>query len=208
MAEGAPAGAPTTSGLDSVVHSSHQPPPVSGLNLSNVGGSGVQRTDHENGDNSDDGGCGDDSGTSHRHHRHHLSQVSLPTASPPASPPPEHSPRETNRLRAHFPDDHLLEQTFSARPRPITSNDRTYTGGEKDREPAAHRGVWQTIRNWTQDWKEDFGSPEDHQDITNLIGDTGIDPQVIRKMKSHGRVSSLVSSPGPPSTIWTGDHRY
>lgn len=203
MSEGTTPGAPVALGPS---HSSHQPPPVAGLNISQIGGSDPGQAGHTDGDGDGDGlglGSGSDAerNNHHHHHRHHVSQISVQSASPPLSPPPpEHSPRENNRLRAHFPDDHRLEETFATRPRPITSNDRAYSG-EKDREPAAHRGVWQNIRNWVSDWKEDFGTADARQDVTNILGDSGIDPHVIRKLKDHNRISSIVSTAGFSPTI-------
>lgn len=79
--------------------------------------------------------------------------------------------------------------------------------GEKDRNPAAHCGIWQDIREWCSNLWSDLGAPDKQQDRQDLIGDVGIDLQIILKMtgkekkggkkKSHHRVSSLIA----PSTM-------
>lgn len=83
------------------------------------------------------------------------------------------------------------------------ANGSTYDG-EKDREPAAHRGAWQSFRNWMAAWKEDLGSPTKEQDVQDIAGDIGIDLETIRKItgvpgkkgkrhSNHNRVSSLIA---------------
>ncbi|KAK6075491.1 Uncharacterized UPF0442 protein C7D4.12c 2 [Seiridium cupressi] len=166
MAEGAMPGAPTISGTDSASHFYNQPPPVTGLSTS-PDVPDTAEVDQYTSLNGLHGG-------------------------PTPSPPQPETGRTTPGPRARFPDDESqLQQVFSARPIPVASRS-SQPVGEKDREPAAHRGVWQSFRNWVDGWREDFGSAQAHQDITNLIGDAGIDPQILRKIKA-GRVSSLVA---------------
>ncbi|ORY60840.1 uncharacterized protein BCR38DRAFT_47732 [Pseudomassariella vexata] len=176
MAEGMSAGAPTVSGTDEAFHHNNQPPPVIGLSTSgsasdaNEGSNASSRTTHATGADEGDK-C---------------------LAAPPSSTP--RLDTTPPRLRAHFPDEsHQLEHTFSTRPIPIQTRSSRY--GENDRDPTRHRGAWQSFRDWWEEWRQDLGSPEKHQEITNLIGDTGIDVYAIRKMKSHGRIASLVRCP-------------
>jgi hypothetical protein len=168
MAEGAMPGAPTISGTDDASHFYNQPPPVSGLSTSPDASNAVEM----------------------------MHNVSLNDIHGVHDRPAPSSQAETGQStpgpRARFPEDESqLQQVFSARPIPVDSRSEK-TAGENDREPAAHRGLWQSFRNWLDDWRQDFGSAQAHQDITNLIGDAGIDPYIIKKMKS-GRISSLVS---------------
>lgn len=159
-------GAPTISGTDDASHFYNQPPPVAGLNFSPEASDAVETTH--------------DISLNELHQR--------PTPSPQTE-----TGGSTPGPRARFPDnEHELQQVFSAPPIPVDSR-ISRPAGETDREPSAHRGPWQAFRNWLDDWREDFGSPQAHQDITNLIGDAGIDPQILKKIKS-GRISSLVSS--------------
>lgn len=123
------------------------------------------------------------------------------------STPPSPAIPETPR-RAHFPDEPAeLTRAYSAPERaPTIPPDLNGAGydGEKDRLPAAHRGLWQDFRNWMADWKHDLGSPDKEQDTQDLIGDIGIDLQTIRKLMgsagkkarqhgNHNRVSSLIA---------------
>ncbi|KAI1871643.1 hypothetical protein JX265_005629 [Neoarthrinium moseri] len=175
MAEGAMPGAPEISGVDSAEHFYHQPPPVAGLSM---GGSTQISSEETQVDTPD----------SEHHERRPLYQ-----ASRAPSPSRDNMESSTPGPRAHFPEDGVqLAQAYSARPIPTESHSSRYAG-EKDREPASHRGVWQSFRDWCESWQEDFGAPHKHQDVADIIGDAGIDPQIFRKMKSHGRVSSLVA---------------
>ncbi|KAI4601792.1 hypothetical protein KJ359_010656 [Pestalotiopsis sp. 9143b] len=178
MAEGAMPGAPTISGTDDASHFYNQPPPVAGLSTSPDASDAVEKLP--------------DILSSEYHNGN--------------TPPHADTETSTPGHRARFPDDDAqLQQVFSARPIPVQSRG-SQGAGENDREPAAHRGAWQSFRNWVDEWREDFGSAQAHQDITNLIGDAGIDPSIIRKIKA-GRVSSLDSSPAIP-TIPTPGHPW
>lgn len=131
---------------------------------------------------------------------------SSPNGNGPTPPSPANP--DTPR-RARFPEEPAkLTKTYSAPQRAptihSTINADAYDG-EKDREPALHRGVWQSFRNWMSAWKHDLGSPTKEQDVQDLIGDIGIDLQTIRKItgssgkkgKKHGgnhnRVASLIA---------------
>lgn len=166
MAEGAMPGAPTISGTENAAHFYNQPPPIAGLSIGREASKAVQ---------ADEDGSLDDS-----HSRQTV-------------PPQMDTGHSTHGPRARFPDNEdELQQVFSAPPISTDSRMSQSGGGEKDREPAAHRGAWQSFRTWLDDWRQDFGAVEAHQDITNLIGDTGIDPLILKKIKV-GRISSLVS---------------
>lgn len=131
---------------------------------------------------------------------------------PPLTPLSPDTPR-----RAHFPSEPIT-RTYSAPEREQSVNgpgdrsadaDETVTSydGEKDRNPAAHRGLWQDFRDWGSNLWNDLGTPHQHQDRQDLIGDVGIDLQTIRKITGkgkkggkkmgHNRVSSLIA----PSTM-------
>lgn len=180
-------GAPTISGTEDATHFYNQPPPVSGLSI------GPDTSDAQTATNN-------------------LSLNELhekPTPSPHAE-----TGQSTPAPRARFPEDeNELQQVFSARPIPIGPR-ASQQGGERDREPSAHRGAWQAFRNWLNEWREDFGSPQAHQDISTLIGDAGIDPQILRKVKSGRNVASLVSFVAFDSALcivslpWTSPSTY
>lgn len=211
-------GAPQISGTDEdSQHFYHQPPPVAGINFGSQTESidyassndAILRpleelrpdsTNHDRwlrrhlGDHEDTGDESDAPGSE-------LGSSAVPHGSPLATPQPA-TPR-----RAHFPSDTTqLAKTYSAPRRERTgfsSADGVAYDGEKDREPARHRGAWQSLRRWFASWREDLGSPEREQDLQDLIGDIGIDLQTIRKVTgkgkgrkgkhNHNRVSSLIA---------------
>lgn len=196
MAEGAPPGAPNVSGTDEdPSHFFHQPPPVAGVNF----GSSPSQSDRIN-----------------------LNQDISHTEQSPTTPQTPSTPKTPRRLR--FPsDDGQLRQTHSAPSIGDNGDDdgdedvrhdgggdgvsdfRTDNDGEPDRDPAAHRGCWQSFRDWMTSFKQDFGEPERSQDVQDLMGDIGIDVRTLKSMlkssksgrrgrqKAHNRVSSLIA---------------
>lgn len=225
MAEGAMPGAPQISGTeDDSQHFYHQPPPVEGVNF----GSQPEAIDHATSNEpilQPPEELRPDSGDRQHWHSHvdtgedtdspesPLAGSPVLSPVPPASPTLHGSPlalpsQPDTPRRAHFPSEPTqLTRTYSAprRTRTDTVDATAYDGtydGEKDREPAAHRGVWQSFRNWFTSWRDDLGSPDKDQDIQDLIGDIGIDLQTIRRITgkgkkskkgSHARVSSLIA---------------
>lgn len=123
----------------------------------------------------------------------------VPQGSPVRNGSPHAMPQPDTPRRAHFPSEpDELTKTYSAPRRAQTglshmdgadpgSAGGVAYDGEKDREPAAHRGPWQSFRNWLARWKADLGSPDQAQDLQDLIGDVGIDLQTIRKVTGRGK---------------------
>lgn len=208
MAEGAPAGAPNVSGTDEdSSHFHHQPPPVDGINF----GSYNAQDAHDTPEPSE----AETSTTGTPDIMQHFPPASPAGESPlfpltrPGTPDvpmssqdaiEESTPRAPH-ARARFPSDAgKLFKTYSApRSDPKQSAAPAYDG-EKDREPAAHRGFWQSVRNGISAMGGDLGWPDKQQDIQDIIGDVGIDLEVIKKTRkagkgrAHKRVSSLVGS--------------
>lgn len=134
----------------------------------------------------------------------------IPSSPPNGNHPTPPSPANPDTpRRARFPEEPAkLTRTYSAPQRAPTThstNNADSYDGEKDREPARHRGVWQSFRNWMSAWKHDLGAPAKEQDLQDLIGDIGIDLQTIRKITggsgkkgkknggNHNRVASLIA---------------
>ncbi|KAI1329885.1 pheromone-regulated membrane protein [Xylariaceae sp. FL0255] len=140
-----------------------------------------------------------------------LDDLTSSAASTSANLPNVDGNRKAAGTHARFPEEpEALNKIYSARPRPVTSGSSSGYAGEKDREPSAHNGFWASFRKWIDDWREDFGAPRPHQDIRDLIGDTGIDITAIRKIKSHGSQSHLSSLIGPSLMMarpGLGDHK-
>lgn len=225
MAEGAMPGAPQISGTEEdSQHFYHQPPPVEGVNF----GSQPEAIDHALSNEPiilppED--LRPDSGDHQYWHSHvdtgqdtdcpesPLAGSPVLSPVPPASPSRLGSPlalplQPDTPRRAHFPSEPAqLSRSYSAprRTRTDTVDKTAYDGvydGEKDREPAAHRGIWQGFRDWLASWKNDLGPANKGQDIQDLIGDIGIDLQTIRRITgkgkkgrkgNHARVSSLIA---------------
>lgn len=226
-------GAPQISGTEEdSQHFYHQPPPVEGINFGSqpdaidhaASNDSILRPPEELRPDSMD-----HERWNRRHSRRHshdyeddhdhddTGDESNGPGSPVLSPLPQGSPvrhgsplatslPETPR-RARFPSEPTqLARTYSAprRERTGLSNvDGIAYDGEKDREPARHRGTWQDFRHWLTRWRDDLGSPDKEQDLQDLIGDIGIDLQTIRRVtgrsngkkgkQKHNRVSSLIA---------------
>lgn len=142
---------------------------------------------------------------------------SAPQGSPVHEDPPAEASQAATPRRAHFPDEPAeLTKIYSPPPRSRTDLSTLHGGGdspapaagvpydgEKDREPAMHRGWWQAFRTWMETLKEDFGTPHRDQDVQDLIGDIGIDVHTIRKVagrpgmgkrkSTQNRISSLIA---------------
>ncbi|ROV94749.1 hypothetical protein VMCG_08839 [Cytospora schulzeri] len=108
----------------------------------------------------------------------------------------------TRRLR--FPsDDAHLRQVYSAphQDDEMADNDEKAVndekvGGEPDREPAAHRNWWQSVRDWGAAFVKDLGSADKKDDVQDVMGDIGIDLHTIRKItkgKGGRNISSLIA---------------
>lgn len=208
-------GAPQISGTDEdSSHFFHQPPPIEGINFGSqqdsINQAGLSDTNRSTEALRSGRGRRGTRGQSPSQGEEAIADDTDPPDSPtadtfafspgrPASPtrsstpaqnptPPSPTHLETPR-RARFPEEPAeLTKTYSAPQRAPTSLSKINGGaydGEKDREPAAHRGAWQSFRNWMTAWKEDLGSPTAEQDVQDLIGDIGIDLQTIRKIGSH-----------------------
>ncbi|KAK8200695.1 hypothetical protein M8818_006010 [Zalaria obscura] len=115
------------------------------------------------------------------------------------TPRPSPSPKLVSR--AHFPDEpSRLEQFFSppqhadsesvAERDPATDEKAV---GEPEQVRPESGGVWQRVREFWQELKDDFGPAEAHHEkTTNLIGDTGIDIHTLRKLRTGHRTTSIV----------------
>lgn len=213
MAEGAPPGAPSISGTEEdPSHFFHQPPPVDGVNF----GSQPLAPPPPLDTHADTAGPESRTGSPDSS-RLPISPPIAPTrpATPvdvgpfplsPAldlgSPGSPGSPGGRPQARARFPSDAgKLFRTYSAPNNPPESKraDSLAYDGEKDQNPTtqSRRGGWQSIRSWVTQWTEGLGWPEKAQDIQDVMGDVGIDMDVMRKAKkkgSHKKVSSLVGS--------------
>lgn len=210
MAEGAPPGAPNISGTEEdPAYFLHQPPPVDGVNFGSQPTSDIpEPIDHYEATPSRT--------ASPDSIRQAIADLSLPGSQPfiaptrPATPvdgafhpePSPGSPGSRPHARARFPSDAgKLFRTYSA-PKPESKRaDSLAYDGEKDQNSnGERRGGWQSVRSWITQWTEGLGWPEKHQDIQDIMGDAGIDMDVIRKAKKsakgkgHKKVSSLVGS--------------
>ena len=118
-------------------------------------------------------------------------------STPDISTPTRHDVGPHMPSRAHFPEDVAdLEHRISAPPQRIQQSTGSTVESEKESYRTEPRGFWQHLSEYFKTLGEDLGPAALHQDITNLIGDAGIDLHALRKIRArpYGRVSQLVGS--------------
>lgn len=121
----------------------------------------------------------------HDDRRNNARHSSLPVLEIPAPMPSHaHLPSEMSPLKRRIETTQSLESESPISPA-IEENDYV---------PENRRGLWQNIKDFWTDLKDDFGPAESQRTVTNLIGDTGIDVQTLKKLRHGSGLSSLVGS--------------
>ncbi len=101
----------------------------------------------------------------------------------------------TRPSRAHFPDEiSQLEKRITGPEHLRSESSLDSAKNEKEKNAFAHRGIWQHFKDFWNDLMYDFGSHEAHHHLANLMGDSGIDFQTLRKLRNKSGLSSLVGS--------------